>query len=190
VLKDKGVVNVLANEVEDCCKPEGCRDHTLAVLKCIYDVKRDFWFANNATVKVLNETIISGCAMSQGTISCMSQKKKKKSTISCCSSSSSSNLVLVLLIFLSCYDFFFFFQSTYSEKYLDASTAAFSTLNYTNPKKKGVLESIHVIYFNISVHSHLQPVELNYMRGSTKQGVLTEEINSASKQGYFIFVIQ
>jgi hypothetical protein len=140
VLKDKGVVNVLANEVEDCCKSEGCRDHTFAVLKCIYDVKRDFWFANNATVKVLNETIISGCAMSQGTISCMSQKKKKKKkkgTISCCSSSSSSssNLVLVLLIFLSRYDFFFF-QSTYSEKYLDASTAAFSTLNYTNPKKK------------------------------------------------------
>ncbi|KAE8039431.1 hypothetical protein FH972_011842 [Carpinus fangiana] len=41
VLKDKGVVNVLANEVEGYCKPEGCRDHTLAVLKCIYDVKRD-----------------------------------------------------------------------------------------------------------------------------------------------------
>ena len=78
------------------CKPEGCRYHTLAVLKCIYDMKRDFWFANNATVKVLNETIINGRAKSQG-------------TISCCSSSSSSNLVLVLvlLIFLSCYDFFF-----------------------------------------------------------------------------------
>jgi hypothetical protein len=69
VLSDRGLVDVPLNEVEEYCKPEGCRDHTLAVLKCIYDVKPDFWFANKATVKVLNETITNGCSASAGTVS-------------------------------------------------------------------------------------------------------------------------
>ncbi|KAG6730458.1 hypothetical protein I3842_01G080800 [Carya illinoinensis] len=67
-LTDTGVVNVSKEEIEEYCKKGGCREHIGYVLKCIHDVKRDFWFANNITVRLLNESISDGCAKNEGRI--------------------------------------------------------------------------------------------------------------------------
>ncbi|KAG6667186.1 hypothetical protein CIPAW_01G083500 [Carya illinoinensis] len=64
-LTDTGVVNVSKEEIEEYCKKGGCREHIGYVLKCIHDVKRDFWFANNITVRLLNESISDGCAKNE-----------------------------------------------------------------------------------------------------------------------------
>ncbi|XP_056176147.1 uncharacterized protein LOC115670561 [Syzygium oleosum] len=55
-----GIIHVTGSEVTDYCN--GCAQWTKDVLTCIHLVKRDFWFANNATVKLINETISHGCA--------------------------------------------------------------------------------------------------------------------------------
>ncbi|KAG6631043.1 uncharacterized protein LOC122293026 [Carya illinoinensis] len=52
-LADKGVVDVNKDELAEYCKKGRCGEHIGYVLKCIHDVKRDFWFANNITVKLL-----------------------------------------------------------------------------------------------------------------------------------------
>ncbi|CAB4312335.1 unnamed protein product [Prunus armeniaca] len=58
-----GIVDVAPSEKGDYCSDKtGCSKHALGVLECIHLVKRDFWFHNNATVDVLNRTIIDGCA--------------------------------------------------------------------------------------------------------------------------------
>ena len=41
----------------------------MAVLKCINDVKRDFWFATRAHVQYVSDTISKGCSARKGTIS-------------------------------------------------------------------------------------------------------------------------
>ncbi|KAG6680827.1 hypothetical protein I3842_13G062200 [Carya illinoinensis] len=71
-LTDKGVVDVSKDELAEYCKKGGCGEHIGYVLKCIHDVKRDFWFANNITVKLLKERISDGCAKNEGRIPCCS----------------------------------------------------------------------------------------------------------------------
>ncbi|CAK9182339.1 unnamed protein product [Ilex paraguariensis] len=60
VLTEEGWLNVTHGDGEEFCKA-GCADHTRTVLTCIHLVKRDYWFANKATVKELYETINRGC---------------------------------------------------------------------------------------------------------------------------------
>ncbi|KAL6275485.1 hypothetical protein ACE6H2_019086 [Prunus campanulata] len=63
-----GIVDVAASEKGDYCSDTtGCSKHALDVLKCIYLVKRDFWFHNDATVAFLNKTIIEGCSNKDNT---------------------------------------------------------------------------------------------------------------------------
>jgi len=64
-LNQTGWLNVTHNDGEEFCKG-GCADHTRAVLECLYDVKRDYWFANKAKVHHLNDTINIGCNTDQG----------------------------------------------------------------------------------------------------------------------------
>ncbi|KAI6670886.1 hypothetical protein NL676_005771 [Syzygium grande] len=54
-----GIIHVTGSEVTDYCN--GCAQWTKDVLTCIHLVKRDFWFANNATVELINNTISQGC---------------------------------------------------------------------------------------------------------------------------------
>ncbi|KAG6751412.1 hypothetical protein POTOM_045948 [Populus tomentosa] len=61
-----GAVVVSQSEVVEYCKPGGCVEHVYYVLKCIHYVKRDFWFANKATVLDLNRTISQACATKSG----------------------------------------------------------------------------------------------------------------------------
>ncbi|GMY10420.1 hypothetical protein FCV25MIE_05659 [Fagus crenata] len=60
-LTDKGVVDVSPDDVVTYCQTGGCGEHTLAVIKCIHEVKRDFWFANKLKIMDLNDIIINGC---------------------------------------------------------------------------------------------------------------------------------
>ncbi|KAJ7964325.1 Glycine-rich protein family [Quillaja saponaria] len=60
-INSTGLLDVPKSEIKDYCWG-GCSQHTQAVLDCIRDVKRDFWFTNNATVSVINETINTACA--------------------------------------------------------------------------------------------------------------------------------
>ncbi|KVH94126.1 uncharacterized protein LOC112518004 [Cynara cardunculus var. scolymus] len=60
-LKIDGWLNISASETLAFCDG-GCAQHTQAVLKCVWYVKDDFKFENKATIKNLNDTIISGCA--------------------------------------------------------------------------------------------------------------------------------
>lgn len=60
-LTKTGWLNVTAAEGPDFCKEGGCADHTKAVLHCLVHVKRDYWFANNATVQDLYDTLTDGC---------------------------------------------------------------------------------------------------------------------------------
>ncbi|KAG9158381.1 hypothetical protein Leryth_013134 [Lithospermum erythrorhizon] len=55
-----GSLDVADSDADDFCK-SGCMNHTRAVLDCIDDVKRDFWFANKASVKDLNDVVNSRC---------------------------------------------------------------------------------------------------------------------------------
>jgi hypothetical protein len=68
-LTDKGVVDVSPDDVVTYCQAGGCGEHTLAVIKCIHEVKRDFWFANKLKIMDLNDIITNGCRDSKGTIS-------------------------------------------------------------------------------------------------------------------------
>ncbi|KAM1254816.1 hypothetical protein ACFX2G_029715 [Malus domestica] len=68
-----GIVDVPANETGEYCS-SGCSAHALDVLKCIYLCKEDFWFHNNATVHVLNTTIIEGCKKNNTAISTVDYK--------------------------------------------------------------------------------------------------------------------
>ncbi|XP_021909802.1 uncharacterized protein LOC110823673 [Carica papaya] len=56
-----GLIDVNTSEAADFCGG-GCAEHTRDVLKCIHDVKRDFWFGNRATVDVLFDAIDAGCS--------------------------------------------------------------------------------------------------------------------------------
>ncbi|KAL3530986.1 hypothetical protein ACH5RR_010308 [Cinchona calisaya] len=62
-LNMSGRLNVVHEDGPTFCEAGGCADHTRAVLACIHDVKPDFWFGNNATVKNLNDTINIGCSL-------------------------------------------------------------------------------------------------------------------------------
>ncbi|KAG6411904.1 hypothetical protein SASPL_124557 [Salvia splendens] len=57
----KGWLNVTAEEGPRFCEAGGCADHTRSVLLCLKHVKRDYWFANAATVQDLYDTIDEGC---------------------------------------------------------------------------------------------------------------------------------
>ncbi|KAM7262784.1 hypothetical protein ACFE04_000467 [Oxalis oulophora] len=61
IISIKGIVDVPQEEITNYCQPDGCKAYIMKTLQCIRGVKRNFWFANNATVQVLNETIIHGC---------------------------------------------------------------------------------------------------------------------------------
>lgn len=61
-----GWLNVTNKEGKQFCVKGGCGDYTKGVLDCIHHVKRDFWFANKATVKHIYNTIDVGCNTSQG----------------------------------------------------------------------------------------------------------------------------
>ncbi|KAL3829013.1 hypothetical protein ACJIZ3_017815 [Penstemon smallii] len=65
-LKESGWLNVTQAEGPAFCAAGGCADHTRDVLLCIEHVKRDYWFANNATIKDVNDTINLGCNSPQG----------------------------------------------------------------------------------------------------------------------------
>ncbi|KAJ8751477.1 hypothetical protein K2173_016694 [Erythroxylum novogranatense] len=57
-----GELDVNQTEIETYCN-RGCAEHTTRyVLTCVHWAKRDFWFANKATVKDLNDTITKHCA--------------------------------------------------------------------------------------------------------------------------------
>ena len=53
-------MNVTATDKDVFCESGGCGEHTKAVLTCIHLVKRDYKFANKATVHDLNFTITHG----------------------------------------------------------------------------------------------------------------------------------
>ncbi|XP_050370821.1 uncharacterized protein LOC126788853 [Argentina anserina] len=74
-LTDKGLLDVIPSKIQDYCTTSGCAQHVLDVLKCIHLCKRDFWFANNATVAVLNQTIHDGCSNRTQSISTLGWKK-------------------------------------------------------------------------------------------------------------------
>ncbi|XP_057772716.1 uncharacterized protein LOC130992186 [Salvia miltiorrhiza] len=60
-LTSTGWLNVTAAAGPKFCEAGGCADHTRAVLLCLKHVKRDYWFANRATVQDLYDTIDDGC---------------------------------------------------------------------------------------------------------------------------------
>ncbi|KAH6765750.1 hypothetical protein C2S52_016733 [Perilla frutescens var. hirtella] len=60
-LTSSGWLNVTAADGPNFCQAGGCADHTRAVLLCLKRVKRDYWFANSATVQDLYDTISNGC---------------------------------------------------------------------------------------------------------------------------------
>lgn len=66
ILNMSGWLNVTHEEGPTFCEAGGCAEHTRWVLYCIYDVKTDFWFANNASVQNLFDTIHVGCNSPQG----------------------------------------------------------------------------------------------------------------------------
>lgn len=57
-----GWMNVTSDDGEKFCQDGGCKDHTLAVLACIHDVKRDIRFGSQASLQDLNTTIVHGCS--------------------------------------------------------------------------------------------------------------------------------
>ncbi|XP_075090120.1 uncharacterized protein LOC142171514 [Nicotiana tabacum] len=61
-----GWLNVKKEEGKKFCEKGGCAEHTKGVLDCIHHVKRDFWFANKATVQHIYNTIDIGCHTPQG----------------------------------------------------------------------------------------------------------------------------
>ncbi|KAM3234167.1 hypothetical protein P3L10_019526 [Capsicum annuum] len=61
-----GWLNVTYDEGKKFCEEGGCADHTKGVLDCIHHVKRDFWFANKATIKHIYKTIHVGCNTPKG----------------------------------------------------------------------------------------------------------------------------
>ncbi|PRQ34839.1 hypothetical protein RchiOBHm_Chr5g0073511 [Rosa chinensis] len=78
-LTDRGLIDVIPSGIGEYCSADtGCAQHVLDVLKCIYLCKRDFWFANNATVSVLNQTIHDGCS-NKKSISTLNRNYKKSS---------------------------------------------------------------------------------------------------------------
>lgn len=65
-LNSWGWLNVSHGDGPKFCEAGGCGDHTRVVLLCLYEVKKDYKFANNATIQDLNDTINSGCNSPQG----------------------------------------------------------------------------------------------------------------------------
>ncbi|EOY20198.1 Uncharacterized protein TCM_045574 [Theobroma cacao] len=61
ILTEAGWMNITTADTDEFCKPGGCGEHTMAVLTCIHLVKRDYKFANKATVQDLIVTITQGC---------------------------------------------------------------------------------------------------------------------------------
>ncbi|PON72863.1 hypothetical protein PanWU01x14_063320 [Parasponia andersonii] len=66
VLTPVGNLSVSRLELDEYCKPGNCADHIRNnVLKCIFLVMRshdEIVFRNNATLRVVNDTITHGCA--------------------------------------------------------------------------------------------------------------------------------
>ncbi|WJX58479.1 hypothetical protein P8452_43927 [Trifolium repens] len=60
-----GFLNVQDSDINDFCKG-GCYDHILLILKCIQDVKRDFYFANKAHISYVKNITMNGCNILQG----------------------------------------------------------------------------------------------------------------------------
>lgn len=60
-----GWLNVTSSDGKSFCAG-GCAAHTRDVLLCLEHVKKDFYFANKATIRDLNETINNGCNTSRG----------------------------------------------------------------------------------------------------------------------------
>ncbi|TKY56611.1 hypothetical protein E2542_SST21056 [Spatholobus suberectus] len=56
-----GVLNVKDSEIKDFCNG-GCYYHTLAVLSCIEDVKRDFYFGTKQPVSFVENATKNACA--------------------------------------------------------------------------------------------------------------------------------
>ncbi|XP_048140148.1 uncharacterized protein LOC125316254 [Rhodamnia argentea] len=77
-LNMSGIIQVTgSSQVAKYCN--GCAHWTRDVLACIRSVKRDFWFMNNATVKLINDTISSGCADNSGKIFTKRENKREES---------------------------------------------------------------------------------------------------------------
>ncbi|KAG4382994.1 hypothetical protein GLYMA_14G205400v4 [Glycine max] len=64
IMKLDGVLDVSASDISDFCN-NGCKSHTLDVLSCIQDVKRDFYFGTKQNVSFVKDAIINACAASQ-----------------------------------------------------------------------------------------------------------------------------
>lgn len=60
-------VEVSQEEIDTYCK-NGCLEHTLGVLDCVHEVKRDFWFANDFDTWTLRSFLIGRCANSTGNV--------------------------------------------------------------------------------------------------------------------------
>lgn len=52
---------VSQEEIQNYCK-NGCLEHTLGVLDCVHEVKRNFWFANDFNTWTLRSFLIGRCA--------------------------------------------------------------------------------------------------------------------------------
>ncbi|WCJ34922.1 hypothetical protein M5689_016200 [Euphorbia peplus] len=61
IISMSGVLIINGTELTDFCQ-NGCLNHTKTVLKCVHWVKRDFWFANGATVPNISATIDHACS--------------------------------------------------------------------------------------------------------------------------------
>ncbi|XP_047340016.1 uncharacterized protein LOC124943567 [Impatiens glandulifera] len=62
-LTEAGVINVDPTDAAEYCQQNGCGDYTKSVvLNCIHHVKRNYIFANKATVKQINDTINQVCS--------------------------------------------------------------------------------------------------------------------------------
>ncbi|XP_051142715.1 uncharacterized protein LOC127259425 [Andrographis paniculata] len=64
-LTDSGWLNVTHEDGHWFCT-EGCAEHTGWVLDCLFHVKKDYWFANKATLRDITDTINLGCNSTQG----------------------------------------------------------------------------------------------------------------------------
>lgn len=59
-LTENGWLNVSKSDAYTFCN-QGCADHTIAVLECIFLVKQDYKFSDQRSVLELNHTITQGC---------------------------------------------------------------------------------------------------------------------------------
>ncbi|KAH1214269.1 Trans-cinnamate 4-monooxygenase [Glycine max] len=68
IIKLDGVLDVSASDISNFCN-NGCKSHTLDVLSCIQDVKRDFYFGTKQNVSFVRDAIINACAAPQRYVS-------------------------------------------------------------------------------------------------------------------------